>query len=142
MNIAVFLPNWIGDVVMATPALRALRQHFAAARIVGVCKPYVTGVLDGSPWLDGRLSLDQTGPWSVRWPAVAWKLRREHIDLAVLLANTFRSALAAVLAGCTRRVGFSRHGRRWLLTDRLEYACDEQGRFKPSPILDDYNRLA
>jgi heptosyltransferase-2 len=142
MNIAVFLPNWVGDVVMATPALRALRLHFPKARMVGVCKPYVAGVLDGAPWLDTLMFLDRTGPWSVRWPAVAWKLRGEHFDLAVLFANTFRSALVAAMAGCTRRAGFNRHGRGAFLTDTLEFARDETGRFKPSPILDDYNRLA
>ena len=142
MNIAVFLPNWIGDVVMATPALRAIRQRFAGARIVGVGKPYVAGVLDGAPWLDERLFLDRRGPWSVRWPAVAWVLRREKIDLAILFANTFRSALVAAMAGCKRRAGFNRHGRAALLTDRLEYARESDGRFKPSPIIDDYNRLA
>ena len=36
MNIAVFLPNWIGDAVMATPAVRALRDHFRGARLIGV----------------------------------------------------------------------------------------------------------
>ena len=52
MNVAVFLPNWIGDVVMATPALRALRSHFRDARLVGVLKPYVAGVLEGGDWFD------------------------------------------------------------------------------------------
>jgi heptosyltransferase II len=142
MNIAVFLPNWVGDVVMATPALRTLRRHFTGARIVGVCKPYVAGVLEGSPWLDERVYLDRAGPWSIRWPTVAWRLRRERFDLAVLFVNTFRSAFVAWLAGCKRRAGFNRHGRGPLLTDRLEFARDAHGRFKPSPILDDYNRLA
>jgi len=142
MNIAVFLPNWVGDVVMATPALRALRQRFPQARIVGVCKPYVAGVLDAAPWLDATVFLDRCGPWSVRWPAVAWTLRSERLDLAVLFANTFRSALVAAMAGCKRRVGFNRHGRGAFLTDALESARDEAGRFTPTPILDDYNRLA
>ncbi len=44
MNIAAFLPNWIGDAVMATPALRALRSHFAESRLIGVMKPYVAKV--------------------------------------------------------------------------------------------------
>ena len=47
MKIAVFLPNWIGDAVMATPALRAVRKHFRGAHVVGVMKPYVAGVLEG-----------------------------------------------------------------------------------------------
>src|SRR5262249_13535110 len=59
---AVFLPNWVGDAVMATPALRALRQRFPAARIVGVLKPYVAGVLEGTGWLDDLVFLDRRGP--------------------------------------------------------------------------------
>src|SRR5262245_42517063 len=78
VTLAVFLPNWIGDAVMATPALRALRQHFAGARLVGVLKPYVAGVLEGAPWLDELVFLDSRGPWSRRWPAAAWALRRRH----------------------------------------------------------------
>src|SRR5437868_14365710 len=97
MNLAVFLPNWIGDAVMATPALRALRQHFAGARLVGVLKPYVAGVLEGAPWLDELVLLDSRGPWSRRWPAAAWALRQHDIDLAVLFPNSFRSAIVARL---------------------------------------------
>ena len=52
MNLTVFLPNWVGDAVMATPALRALRRHFAGARVVGVLRPYVAGVLEGGDWFD------------------------------------------------------------------------------------------
>jgi heptosyltransferase-2 len=136
MNIAVFLPNWVGDVVMATPALRALRQTYPDARIVGVGKPYVAGVLEGSPWLDDLVFLDRAGPWQRRWPAVARRLRGERFDLAILFANTMRSALVAWIAGCKRRVGFVHHGRRLLLTDPLYYART------PSPIIDDYNRIA
>ena len=44
-RIAIFLPNWIGDVVMATPAVRAVREAFPAAELVAVCKPYVADVL-------------------------------------------------------------------------------------------------
>lgn len=141
MNIAIFLPNWVGDVVMATPALRAVRRHFAAARVIGVMRPYVAGVLEGSPWLDRQIFLDRQGAWAQRWPGVAWQLRREGIDLAILLPNSFRSGLVAWLAGCRRIVGFRRHGRGWLLTDQLEPQRDAAGRLVPCPIIDDYNRL-
>src|SRR5262245_8699854 len=90
MNLAIFLPNWIGDVVMATPAIRALRERHADARIVAVCRPYVAGVLEGAPWFDDQLFLDS-------WLAAAWKLRRARIDMAVLLPNSFRSGLIAWL---------------------------------------------
>ncbi|MBI1832347.1 MAG: lipopolysaccharide heptosyltransferase II [Planctomycetes bacterium] len=142
MNIAVFLPNWVGDVVMATPAIRALRQHFAAARLLAVCRPYVTGVLESAPWFDDQLFLDRQGAWGQRWPAAAWKLRGEKIDLAILFPNSFRSALTAWLGGCKRIVGFHRDWRGWMLTDRLESIRDERGDFTPTPVIDDYNRLA
>lgn len=142
MNLALFLPNWIGDVVMATPAIRALREHFSSARILAVCRPYVMGVLEGAPWFDVVLPHDRKGPWPHRWPSVAWRLRRERIDCAVLFPNSFRSAWTAWLGGCARRIGFARGARGWMLTDRLASLLDEQGRFKPTPVIDDYNRLA
>ena len=58
MRIAIFLPNWIGDVVMATPAIRALRGPHPDARIVGILKPYVRGVIDGAPWFDDLIESD------------------------------------------------------------------------------------
>jgi heptosyltransferase-2 len=141
MNIAVFLPNWIGDVVMATPAVRALRQQFPSAHLVGVCKPYVLGVLEGAPWFHEMVFLDSKGPWSQRWPGAAANLWRENMDIAILFPNSFRSALVAWLAGCRRRIGFNRYLRGGLLTDRLEPLRDATGTFQPTPIIDDYNRL-
>jgi heptosyltransferase-2 len=142
MKIAVFLPNWVGDVVMATPALRALREHFAGAYLIGVLRPYVAGVLEGAPWLDAMLCLDHRGPWSQRVPAVAVQLQQRRIDLAVLFPNSFRAAVAAWLGGCRRRIGYARYGRRLLLTDALEPVRDQHGRRMPSPIIDAYNLLA
>jgi heptosyltransferase II len=136
MNLAVFLPNWVGDAVMATPALRALRRHFAGARIVGVCKPYVAGVLEGGDLIDESLFIDRS--W---WHSVL-ELRRHQIDLAVLFPNSFRSALIAWLGGCKCRIGYARHGRSLLLSDALVPVHDERGRLTPSPIIDAYNLLA
>jgi heptosyltransferase-2 len=141
MRIAVFPPNWIGDAVMATPALRALRQHYAGAHFVGVLKPYVAGVLEGGDWFDQVLFTD--GKKLARSvPAVAWALRKEKIDRAVLFPNSFRSALIARLGGCRRRVGYVRYGRGFLLTDRMRSIRDPRGQLLPSPVLDAYNLLA
>jgi heptosyltransferase-2 len=149
MNIAVFLPNWIGDVVMATPALRALKEQFRQARFIGVLRPYVVGVLDGRSWFDRTLLLDREpsrrgdrAPGTHGLLSAAWQLRKEKIDLAVLFPNSLRSALIAWLGGCRRIVGYARDGRGLLLTDRLMALRDPQGRFLPSPIIDAYNRLA
>jgi heptosyltransferase-2 len=140
MNLAVFLPNWIGDAVMATPALRALRRHFPASRIVGVLKPYVAGALEGGDWFD-RLLPAHGGTWSQGVAATAWHLRRERIDLTILLPNTFRAALTAWLGGSLRIVGYARYGRALLLSDPLPPDRNADGRLRISPIVDAYNRL-
>lgn len=143
MRIAVFLPNWIGDVVMATPALRALRNHFPAAAIAAIHKPYVTAVVEGCPWFDESLIWDKKGPRTQRMLATAWKMRQQQrFDLAILFPNSFRPAMAAWLAGCRKRIGYRRYGRGWLLSRVLEPVRDEHGRIKPSPIIDAYNLLA
>jgi len=141
MNIAVIMPGWVGDAVMATPALRAVRRHFPDARLIGVVKPYVAGVLAGGDWFDEELPYGGRG-WFGGLFALAGELRRREIDLAILFPNSFRAGLTGWLGRCRRRVGFARHGRSWLLTDALAPVRDRDGRLTPSPVLDAYNRLA
>src|SRR5262249_34127027 len=91
-QIALFLPNWGGAVVMATPAVRAVRERFPAVERVAVCKPYVADVLAGSPWFREVILFDKRGPREQRLWSAAWKLRRNRPDAAVLFPNSFRTA--------------------------------------------------
>jgi heptosyltransferase-2 len=141
-QVALFLPNWVGDAVMATPAIRALRNRFADSRIIGVLRPYITDVFAGSPWFDEFVELDPRGQKHQRWPAVAARLRRQQIDLAVLFPNSFHSALTAWLGACKQRIGYALHGRSLLLTHSPAWECDARGKRIPSPIVDAYNALA
>ena len=140
-RIALFLPNWIGDVVMATPAVRAVRRAFPAADLLAVASR------TSPTWSPGRRGSATSSPSTSAAPrqrllAVAGRLRRERIDAAVLFPNSFRPALAARLGGLRTVVGFVRYGRRFLLTHRAHPVRDAAGRLTPSPMLDDYNRLA
>lgn len=134
-TVALYLPGWVGDVVMATPAIRALRRFFHDARVIGVMKPYVRDVVAGSDWFDAIVPLE--GAWRT-----GWGLRRERIDLSVLFPNSFRSAFVAWLSGSGRCVGYRRHGRSLLLSDALEPDRHADGSLRVSPIIDAYNRLA
>src|SRR6476660_10176158 len=90
-RIALFLPNWVGDVVMATPAVRAVREAFPFADLVAVCKPYVADVLAGAPWFSGVIPCDKHGPRPQRLFAVAATLRVKRPDAAVLFSNSLRT---------------------------------------------------
>jgi heptosyltransferase-2 len=132
-KITVVLPNHLGDVVMATPALRALRQGFPEAEIRGVVRRPLAPVLRGGPWLDRVVAHDLylgAGAFGRlrRRLAVAWGLRDS--DLVVVLPNSFSSALLAAATGAPRRVGYRRRARGWLLTDRVE-PPRQNGRFLP-----------
>jgi heptosyltransferase II len=143
MTLAVVCPNLIGDTVMATPTFRALRERYPAERLIAVVRPSVSPVLDGCPWFDRRILADHRSKepsHSVRSALRA--LRQERIVTMVLLPNSFRSALFAVRSGATRRVGYARGGRGFLLTDGLLPRRDRLRRFVPTPIIQEYLALA
>jgi len=137
MTLAVALPNWVGDAVMATPALRALRARFPEDRIVAVVRPYVRPVLDPNPWTDAFLEVEKSG--TSFWDAVR-RLKAESAEVGVLLPNSFRSALLFFLAGVKRRIGYARNGRGLMLTDGMP-APMEGRRFLPTPQITYYLRL-
>ena len=143
VKIAVFLPNWLGDLVMATPALRAIRRLFALrARIVGIVRPHLAEVLAGTDFLDEQRLFDPKAPdrQQRRWPLIRW-MRREKFDLAVLLTNSFHTALLARLGGAAERVGYARDGRGWLLNHGVE-PNRHDGHIVPEPVVDTYLSLA
>jgi heptosyltransferase-2 len=143
MNLGIFLPNWIGDAVMATPALRAVRAHHGAkTRIVGIGRPLVAELLAGTNWFDEFIPFDPRSLQpALRGVAFLLRLRRRRLDTALLLTNSLRSALFALLAGARQRVGFVRNGRGPLLTHKL-HAPTQNGRLVPTPVLRSYLQLA
>jgi heptosyltransferase-2 len=114
-TILVSCPNWVGDVVMATPTFDCIRQNFPEARLIALIRRYARGVVEDGPWFDDILEInDKTigGLWKL-----AAELRRLKSDLALILPSSFRSALIARLGGAKRVYGYRRNGRTALLTD-------------------------
>ncbi len=142
-KVCVFLPNWVGDLVMATPTLRALRHHFGEeARITGIMKPYLTDILAGTSWLDEIWFYDRMGTdQAIRPRALARRLRAARFDLSVHLTNDFLSAFLARWGRAAERVGYARYHRGALLTRRLCPPRDGR-RYVPFSTLDYYLRIA
>jgi heptosyltransferase-2 len=138
-RIVVRAPNWVGDVVMATPAFRALRASYPEAHLAVVLRPYVRPILLGAPWFDEAIAEDDRGIAGFR--RVVGRLRRDRFDLAVILPNSFRTALEAFLGRARRRVGYARRRRSVLLTDPVAPPRDPRGRFLPTNMVDYYLTL-
>ncbi|HRX85736.1 MAG TPA: lipopolysaccharide heptosyltransferase II [Phycisphaerae bacterium] len=112
------MPTWVGDVVMATPALRALRVRFPNTHLSLLIRPNTRDVVRGLPGVGEVMTWRGNGQVREAW-STARALRRGRFDSALLLSNSFRSAATVWLAGIPRRVGYARDGRSWLLTDRV-----------------------
>lgn len=143
-RILIVLPNWVGDLVMATPSLRAIRERFPRAQITGLLKAPMAEVLSGVNWLDDLTYWPAGGSRPRRrqgFLGLAAELRERRFDVALLFTNSFRSALLTRLAGVQRRIGYDREGRGLLLTDKLlPHKFD--GRYVPSPMVRYYNAIA
>ena len=143
MRVGIVLPNWIGDVVMATPAVRAIRKRFGSqATYVGIMKPYVAPVLDGLSWFDDVVFYDsQSVDRQHHLREVSATLRHRQLDWIFLFPNSFRTGLMARLSGARRRVGYARSGRGMLLTDRL-VPLRRRWQCEPMSAIDYYLELA
>lgn len=120
--------NWIGDAVMATPALRAVRETFPDAHIAVVANPLVAQLFSGHPDCDEVIVFDKTGlhagvPGFLRFVA---KLRKGRFDCAILFQNAIEAAIMAFLAGVRCRAGYTTDGRRLLLTHAVPVGEQER----------------
>lgn len=137
-NILVRAVNWIGDAVMTTPALMAVRETYPKARITLLANPLVGQLLQGHPAVDRVLVFDRKREHHglVGRLRLARQLKQEQFDLAIILPNSFDSALIPWLARIPQRWGKASDGRSLLLTRRfyeqnpsqdrheVQYYCD------------------
>ncbi|MHC4589670.1 MAG: lipopolysaccharide heptosyltransferase II [Planctomycetota bacterium] len=134
-SLLIVCPSWVGDTIMATPLLRAAREALPQARIIAACRRGLDELLAGSPWLDEVIAGDTKTTRGMF--GLARRLRRLAPEAAILLPNSFRSALLARLAGAARRVGYIRYGRSVLLSRGLAPPRPKV----PVPALGSYARL-
>jgi ADP-heptose:LPS heptosyltransferase len=121
----------IGDVLLGTPALRAVAKRFPAAKVDFLVEPPADEVLRGHPLVD-RLLVAPRDKSLASFVRIARELRRLRYDWVIDFFTNPRSAQFAVVTGAPVRVGLDRRGRRWAYThhiveeeaDRDAYAVD------------------
>jgi heptosyltransferase-2 len=118
MKILIRATNWVGDAIMALPALRVIRERFPDAQIAVVARPYVADIYRDQQICDQLIAYDPRGEhasFSGR-ERLASELRTRKFDVALLLQNAFDAAWLAWRAGIPQRIGYARDGRSVLLT--------------------------
>lgn len=122
-NIIVRMPNWLGDLVMATPVLADLRAHFPEATITAMCQSNVAPLLTHDSNIDEIYSFKRPNGWvphQQHW-AIIEALKRGQYDLGILLTNSFSSAWWFWLGGVKNRIGYTGHVRSLLLNNAVPY---------------------
>ena len=118
ITILVRAPNWLGDAVMALPAIADVRRHFPAGRLVIAARPAVADLFSLVPGVDEIVSLTWRGRWLDRSALRADAMRLGSIGaaLAILLPNSFAAAWLIRRAAIPERWGYATDMRRPLLS--------------------------
>jgi lipopolysaccharide heptosyltransferase II len=138
-RILIIVPSWVGDVVMATPAIRSVRGAFPDAHLTVLARQTGSDVLEHSPHIDRIITANKRGegPETSSVGELVRLLRSERFDLAVLLPNSLRAALLAWRARAGRRVGYAAQWRSIFLTDALPQPR-ENSKIVPINMVDRY----
>jgi heptosyltransferase-2 len=118
MTVMVFSPNWLGDAVMALPAVADIRRDERTRRLVVAARPGVAGLWTMVAGVD-EVAVIPRARGAARWHTLgenAEALRVAGADTAVLLPNSLQTALVARRAGIPERWGYRGNLRGWLLT--------------------------
>ena len=121
MKILLRATNWVGDAILAMPAIRAVRKKFPDAQISIVARPYVAEIYGDQTICDELIAYDPKGEhrgWRGR-ERVAAALRAKQFDVALLLQNAFDAAWLAWRARVPQRIGYALDGRSLLLTEAV-----------------------
>jgi len=136
-KILVRATNWVGDLVMTTPALASIRKSFPDSRISVLVRPPLEGLLAGNPAVDDVILYDKKkykGPVGIA--RLARELRKKRFDRAILLQNAFEAALIAFLADIPVRMGYATDGRRLLLTHAVSVSAETRKKHQVHYYLD------
>jgi len=126
MKILLTRTDRIGDVVLSTPAIKAVRGKYADAHIAFMVRPYAADVVEGNPYIDEVIIYDKYQKHKSLLSTIifALRLRKKKFDVAIMLHPTNRVHLISYLAGIPRRIGYDRK-LSFLLTEKFPHLKQE-----------------
>lgn len=127
-NILIRMPNWLGDLVMATPIIQDVRNHWPKAFITAMCQSNVGSLLEYDPHLTEIYRFKKPSGWihRVHHTDIIETLRRGEYDLGILLTNSFSSAWWFWRGRVGNRIGFSTNLRSFLLNKAVPFPAHKE----------------
>jgi heptosyltransferase II len=117
-RVLIAAPNWLGDAVMALPAVAAVRQHWPEAHLAVAARASVAPLFHMVHGVQEAITLETTAGLGAvrRWRRDAHRLAAGRFDVALALPNSFLSAWVLSHAGIPERWGYAADMRGRLLT--------------------------
>jgi len=135
-RIIVLRSGAVGDCILSTPALSALRRAYPSAHLTLLGDPFSADLFKGSPDIDRLIKLDPKVMRRREYLTALLRLRRERFSLLVDLHGNSRTFLQTLLIGGKRRLGFeTRHSRSIVYTHRAPYRMDVHTVFRQLELL-------
>lgn len=120
-NIIIRMPNWLGDMVMATPVIQDIRTAFPNARITAMAPSSLAPLLTGNPHLDEIFAFTKSNAFLRKENKdIVRKIQLGHYDLGLLLTNSFSSAWWFWRGSVKQRIGFAQEMRGIFLTNSIK----------------------
>ncbi|WP_051148547.1 lipopolysaccharide heptosyltransferase II [Desulfospira joergensenii] len=121
-RIMIRAANWVGDAIMTTPVIRAMKKNFPRACITVLAKPWVIPVYESNPHVDEIMTYENSGRHKTGMGTLRLvrDIKERGFHLAILMQNAFEAALLAFLAGIPERVGYNTDARSLLLNPSVK----------------------
>lgn len=125
-RILIVRTDRIGDVILSTPVIKAMRDNYPSSYIAMMVRPYAEEIVEGNPYLDEIILYDKDSAHKSWWESLQFmlSLKQKRFDVAIILHPTNRVHLITFFAGIPRRIGYNMK-LGFLLTDRLKHIKQE-----------------
>lgn len=136
-RILIVRTDRLGDVLISTPVIKALRKHYPSSHIAMMTSPFTKEIVDGNPFLDEVIVLDKDGRDQGLFATLKFVagLKKKKFDLAIILHPTLRTHLICFLSDIKERIGYDRkapyfltkilpHDKQQGLKHEVEYNFD------------------
>jgi len=119
-RILIIRTDRIGDVLLSTPVIKAVKDFYPNSFISVMVQPYAKEIIEGNPYVDELIIYDKFGKHRRILSSIkfALELKKKKFDLAIILHPTNRVNLISFFAGITARVGYNKK-MGFLLTKKL-----------------------
>jgi heptosyltransferase-2 len=119
-RILIVRTDRIGDVLLSTPVIKAVRENYPDGYIAMMIRPYARDIVNGNPYLDELLIYDKDGIHKSWFSSLKFglNLKKKSFDLAIVLHPTNRVHIITFLARIPKRIGYDKKFG-FLLTQKL-----------------------